>query len=38
MQVVLAHDPPNSVITDITQSFGYQSAIPACEALRRRFS
>jgi hypothetical protein len=39
MQVVLAHDPPDSIIiTDITQSFGNQPAIPARESLRRRFS
>jgi hypothetical protein len=37
MQVVLAHDPPNSIITDITQSFGNQPTIPARESLRRRF-
>ena len=29
MQVVLAHDPPDSVITDIAQSFGNQAAIPS---------
>jgi hypothetical protein len=28
MQVVLAHHPPDSIITDITQSFGNQTAIP----------
>jgi len=37
MQVVLAHDTPDSIIADITQSFGNQPAIPACKSLRRRF-
>ena len=37
MQVMLAHDPPDSIITDITQGFGNQAAIPARESLRRRF-
>jgi hypothetical protein len=37
MQVVLAHDPPDRIITDITQSFDYQPAIPARESWRRRF-
>jgi hypothetical protein len=29
MQVVLAHHPPDSIVTDITQSPSHQSAIPA---------
>jgi hypothetical protein len=37
MQVVFAHDTPDSIIADITQSFGNQPAIPACKSLRRRF-
>jgi hypothetical protein len=38
MQIVLAHHPPDSVTTDITQSFGNQPAIPARESFRRRLS
>jgi hypothetical protein len=34
---MLAHDPPDGIITDITQGFGNQSAIPAREPLWRRF-
>jgi hypothetical protein len=37
MQVVLAHDTPDSIIADITQRFGHQPAIPARESWRRRF-
>jgi len=37
MQIMLAQDPPDSIVTDVTQSFGHQPAIPARESLRRRF-
>jgi hypothetical protein len=37
MQVVLAHNPPDSIVTDIAQSLSHQSAIPARESWRRRF-
>ena len=33
MQVVFAHDTPDSIIADITQSFGNQPAIPAWQIL-----
>jgi hypothetical protein len=35
MQIMLAHNPPDSIITDIAQSFGNQAAIPARESRRR---
>jgi hypothetical protein len=37
MQVVLAHNPPDSIVTDIAQSLGHQPAIPARESWRRGF-
>jgi hypothetical protein len=32
MQVVLAHDAPHGIITDITQCCGNQSPVPARES------